>query len=373
MRVLNVISDTNFGGAGRVLLNYLKNKSPDIYVAVAMPQKSVLKDRVRDIGVDVIEIDAMRDKSLDASAISKLMKVIHSGNFDVVHSHASMSARIAGRLCGKKVVYTRHSVFDNPPYKKSFPYMLFNRIVNGIFSDAIIAVSPAAAENIIEVGVNAKKIKIVFNGVEEVKAPSTERVFEMKKRFNICDDDFVLSIIARVEEVKGHLTILEAIEKTKDSHPGIKLIIAGTGGFEETVKSEIGRRNLSSNVVFAGFVDDVSALLGITDIQLNASYGTEATSMALLEGFSMGIPAVVSDFGGNPYVVTDGKNGLIFKKHDAAGLAECILKIKKDESLRLRLEEGAREEFYSRFTARVMAENIEAVYKEIIGGKKGDR
>lgn len=372
MRVLNVISDTNFGGAGRVLLNYLKNKDPDIHVAVAMPRNSVLKDKVLDIGIDTIEIDAMRDKSLDFSAISKLVKVIREGRFDVIHSHASMSARIAGRLCGKRMVYTRHSVFDNPPYKKRFPYKLINRLINGFFSDAIIAVSPAAADNIIEAGVSDKKIRIVFNGVEKVMPPNADRISGMKKRFNVNDNDFVLSIIARLEEVKGHLTILEAVDKIKDSHPEIKLIIAGTGGFEDRVKEEIESRNLSSNVVFAGFVDDISSLLAITDVQLNASYGTEATSMALLEGFSMGIPAIVSDFGGNPYVVTHEKNGLIFKKHDAMELAECIIKIKDDKPLLLHLKEGAREEFDSRFTARVMAYNTEAVYKEIMGGKKGD-
>ena len=42
--------------------------------------------------------------------------------------------------------------------------------------------------------------------------------------------------------------------------------------------------------------------MSITDVQANASFGTEATSLALLEGMSLGIPAVVSDFGGNPGV-----------------------------------------------------------------------
>ncbi len=40
--------------------------------------------------------------------------------------------------------------------------------------------------------------------------------------------------------------------------------------------------------------------MNITDIQVNASYGTEATSLSLLEGMSLGIPAVVSDFEGIP-------------------------------------------------------------------------
>ena len=46
-----------------------------------------------------------------------------------------------------------------------------------------------------------------------------------------------------------------------------------------------------------GFRSDVAALLSILDVQLNVSYGTEATSMALLEGMSLGLPSIVSDYG----------------------------------------------------------------------------
>lgn len=47
IKVLNVISDTNVGGAGRVILNYLKycdRKNFDI--SVVMPKGSLLKERV---------------------------------------------------------------------------------------------------------------------------------------------------------------------------------------------------------------------------------------------------------------------------------------------------------------------------------------
>lgn len=66
-----------------------------------------------------------------------------------------------------------------------------------------------------------------------------------------------------------------------------------------------------------GFRSDVAALLSILDVQLNASYGTEATSMALLEGMSLGLPSIVSDYGGNPWLVKDGDNGLIFPSRTA--------------------------------------------------------
>ena len=76
-----------------------------------------------------------------------------------------------------------------------------------------------------------------------------------------------------------------------------KILIAGAGGIEERLKSMASELDVGDMVHFIGFIRDIPGLLSITDVQLNASYGMEATSMALLEGFSLGIPAIVSDFG----------------------------------------------------------------------------
>lgn len=89
---------------------------------------------------------------------------------------------------------------------------------------------------------------------------------------------------------------------------------------------------IDDNLCFAGFVEDVTPLMNITDIQVNASYGTEATSLSLLEGMSLGIPAVVSDFGGNPGVITDGENGLITPQKDADALADALIRLCGDEA-----------------------------------------
>ena len=58
--------------------------------------------------------------------------------------------------------------------------------------------------------------------------------------------------------------------------------------------------------------------MNITDINVNCSIGTETSSLALSEGMSLGVPAVVSDFGGNP-MIRDGRNGFVFRQR----ITEC--------------------------------------------------
>jgi glycosyltransferase involved in cell wall biosynthesis len=182
--------------------------------------------------------------------------------------------------------------------------------------------------------------------------------------------DFVCTIMARLEEVKGHDYIIEAAQILKSQGvTDLKILVAGTGGIEQRLKESAASRNVDDIVRFIGFVNDIPTLLSITDVQLNASYGTEATSMALLEGFSLSVPAVVSDFGGNPYVVINEDNGLIFPKKDSNALANAILKIKEDGNLYKKTSAGARAMFDMKFTAEKMTKNMQNIYYQLQGVK----
>ena len=123
-------------------------------------------------------------------------------------------------------------------------------------------------------------------------------------------------------------------------------------------------------VQMLGFRSDVTALLNVLDVQLNASYGTEATSMALLEGMSLGLPSVVSDYGGNPWVIDHGDTGLIFPSRNAAALAEAMARLTDSPEERRAMGCRAKEVFRSRFTGPIFARNTEDVYRNILKGAK---
>jgi hypothetical protein len=120
VKVLNVISDTNIGGAGRVLLNYLKYCDKASFdTAVCLPRGSFLTGPLRDAGAGVYELDISADKSFAPGDIRKLERLIRTLDPDIVHTHGSLSGRIAGRRCGKTVIFTRHSVFPVSPHIRS--------------------------------------------------------------------------------------------------------------------------------------------------------------------------------------------------------------------------------------------------------------
>ncbi len=371
-KVLNIISDTNIGGAGRVLLNYLRCRDRSRFdVSVALPRGSALIPAIRGQGVEVYEMDVEPDKSMSLGSIAELKEVIRRISPDIVHTHGFLAARVAARRCGCKVIFTRHSAFPVKPWMKKGPGRWANRFINVRYADRIIAVSPAAAENLTDSGVPESLIEIVMNGVEPVERKSLDETAAMRLSLGLSEGDFVLGIMARLEDYKGHEDILEAMKLVTEKHPETKLLIAGTGPWEENIRRKIEELGLGENIVMMGFVSDVSGVLSLLDVQLNASWGTEATSMALLEGFSMGVPAVASDYGGNPWTVEDGTDGLLFKTRDVHDLAGKLLRLMDDRTELERLGRGAAHIYSQRFTARVMAQNIERIYISVLEGKNG--
>lgn len=370
IRVLNIISDTNIGGAGRVLLNYMSRADREHFdVSVAMPRGGLLKAPLEELGTTVYEVDGLADRSYHKDDVKELIALIRRVEPDIVHTHGALSGRIAGRRCGVVVFYTRHSAFPVPAKLKYPPGRWVNKFINEYYSDHIIAVSPAAAENLTDAGISSKYITVMMNGVTPVERKGPEECAALRERWGIREDEFVLGILARIEPYKGHLHILEAMKTLADQGRKLRLLVAGTGAYEQELKEKTKELGLADQVVYLGFQSDVAAVLSVLDLQLNASYGTETSSLSILEGLSMGLPAVVSTYGGNPWLIDDGEDGLLFENRNSADLAGCIARLMDEPDTLERMKGRAVEIFSQRFTAEIFAQNIEHVYYTAMEGK----
>ena len=364
-KVIEVISDTNIGGAGKILLAFLKNYDRSSFnIEVVLPKGSQLQAEIEKLAVSCTPIEGMFDKSFSRADTKKLYALFCEKKPDVVHTHASFSARVAARKYGGcKIVATRHSVFDQPAYKKRFPVKNLLGFLNNHYSDCIIAVSPAAGENLIETGTRPEKITTVFNGIDQQRTLSPEEKALVRREYGCKPDDFVCAIIARLERVKGHEYVLQAAKQLLVESPDVKVIIAGIGSIEKELRE---KAEGLTNVVFAGFVSDIYKIENIMDVQLNASYGTEATSLSLLEGMSLGVPAIVSDFGGNPYVIETGRNGLVVEKKNTTALKDAIIELKRNTAQYEQMKKEAQAIFQKKFTSAVMAEKTQDIYRACI-------
>lgn len=364
IKVLNVITDTNIGGAGRVLVHYLKNFDRSRYeIYVAVPRGSMLIPEIEKAGYTPIETEYGRDRSFEPAAVRELYGIIKQLSPDIVHTHSSLSAKLAAYLAHvRSRVYTRHCVFELTRRETSFPRKQIGGYVNNKLSTAIVAVAPAAAKNLTDTGVDEKKITIIMNGVERLHKGTDNERKALRASLGIGENDIVCTMSARLEEVKGHEYFIRAARIIGEKRNDVKFLIVGTGSIEEKLKRLSLELGVGDSVIFTGFVSNVAPYIDITDININCSWGTEASSLAIAEAMSLGKPTIATDFGGNPSVISDDVNGLLIPIHDEGALAEAILKLTEDNALRHRLGEGARRIFDERFTAQAMTRQLERLY-----------
>lgn len=366
IRVLHCISDSNIGGAGRLLLHLLRHFDKDVFdVTVVVPKGSALVPRIEECGIPVIETEHGRDASHDRGGIPELCGIMRRVKPHIVHTHSSLDARIAAWLCGVKCrIYTRHSVFDPPRRLTTFPGKQIAGAVNNTLATRIIAVAQAAADILTATGVREDKITVILNGVEPLTPSTAEECVALRRELGFAETDFVCGISARMEPYKGHSYLVETARAVCAVRPEAKFLVMGTGTtYEETMRlaREAG---LDGKMVFTGFVTDVVPYYSIMNLSLNCSWGTEATSLALIEAMSLGLPAVVTSFGGNPGVIEDGVNGFLVPEKDSDAMAEAIVRIMGDPALYDTLSAGAKTRFGEKFTAQAMTVQLENVYKE---------
>ena len=169
MKVLHVISDSNIGGAGVLLLSLLRNFDSDrVESLVALPKGSALIQRITQAGVPVVELDEGCDR-YSAASVREIKAVIRDCGAELIHANGAICARIAGRACGIAVLHTRHCCFPPSGIWRLGAVRFLGGILNRMLSDRVIATAEAAAKDLRILGIPSRKIEVIINGSEPVQ------------------------------------------------------------------------------------------------------------------------------------------------------------------------------------------------------------
>ena len=366
MKVIEIISDTNIGGAGVLLINRLSHTDLSRYrTLVLLPKGSLLCPRLSEIGVEYKQVDCVGDTSFDIRAINEYKKIFKRERPHIVNCHASLSARIAAKLSGVPVkICTRHC---------AFPVRARDRIMgffNNMLSDSFIAVADAAKDNLLEMGIKEKKITVIINGSKPLAKISADEKIVLRNKLNINENTKVLIFCARLEECKGHEWFFECVRILKQKQLDFVVLILGEGSQMNNLKQLSKKLLIEDKIKFLGFVEDISPYMNIANININCSVGTETSSLALSEGMSLGKPCVVSDYGGNPYMIRHGGNGFVCRCGDSEKMAEYINLLFGDEKLYKKMSDSAFERFKCELNAESMTQKTNKLYGELWAGHR---
>ncbi len=277
-----------------------------------------------------------------------IRSLLGSSQFDVVHchdAHGLTAAWLAGAGARSKLVASRRVAYplSRNPLARS-RYRAAARIV---------AVSNFVKDSVVESGIDAEKVVVVYDGVElhdAVPPRSGPRV---------------LGCVGYLLPEKGQELAIRALPLVLDRYPECRLLLAGDGpcrGALERLAAELG---VARAVEFAGFVEDVASVYRSLDIFLFPSLA-EPLGSALLSAMAYGLPAVAMARGAVPEAIEDGRNGLLIAGPDPGAFAAAVLRLLDDPALAARLGAAARQKVERKFSAAAMIESTLQVYHRVL-------
>ncbi len=363
LKVIHIITDKNIGGAGRWLLNFLSYYDRDKFdVKVILPEDSLLAPEVDRLGTERISIKDLKESSYDKESVKKFKEVFLKENPDVVHTHASLAARMGAKEAKVPVIVnTKHCMEDLSIgfIKKQARKSMYKK-----YTDMIIAVSEAVKDSLIEGGCPPGLVRMIYNGVKPLETRSAEEVKKFRESLGFSETDFIAGMAARLEEIKDYDTFINAAEEVKSRGADIKFVIMGTGSEEERLKALANEKNLSDTLAFAGFVSDMELAMNALDVNALTSK-SEAISLSIVEGMTLGLPAVGTKAGGIPEAIEDKVTGELFDVGDSKALADKLIFLRENPEIRKKYSENAKEISLEKFSPGKMCREIEDLYIEL--------
>jgi glycosyltransferase involved in cell wall biosynthesis len=313
-------------------------------VAFVSPTGGAFVELAREEGFDV-DVVPLRG-ALDVASVLRLRRAI--GGTDVLHMHAhfslNMLGRIAGRLVGARLVAHMH--IENAfraDWGRGLQIALDNATAR--LCAAIVAVSEATRQSLIAQGYPASRVVTIHNGIEPAEPAEPVR---------LAGGPVVLEV-ARLAEVKGQATLIRALR-----HLEATAVLVGRD-LEQNGRYEQSLRRLGGRVVFAGYRDDVPALLAGCDVFCLPST-LEGLPLVVLEAMAQGKPVVASAVGGTPELVVDGETGLLVPPGDEEALADALDTLMRDPDRARRMGEAGLARVRAEFDADALTARVLTLY-----------
>lgn len=235
-------------------------------------------------------------------------------------------------------------------FLKFSPASLFGRLVRAAYnrSNLVVAISAFTRANLERFGVDATKIETVLPGSPLARPVDAASCTDIKERLVLNGHPIILAV-GRFVPRKGHATLVRALPRILERHPGAVLVCAGQGPALPEVTRLCGKLGLREHVRFPGKLSDgeVAALYEactVFALPTGADEGghVEGFGLVFAEAAAHGKPVVAGRSGGVPDAVLDGETGLLVEPGDPEALSNAIDSVLSDAALAQRLGANGR-------------------------------
>jgi glycosyltransferase involved in cell wall biosynthesis len=366
VKVAHLVPDLQADGPGPGLVDLSRAAAGAglklVVVALCRASDTRTAQALRRAGVAVVELDLA---PWDPRTVLRTVRALRAHHAEVVHTHlrqADIVGAAAGLRARLPVVSTLYRIENLPADRMDRLRRTAKIVARRRFVARTVAISSLQRDRYRRIGGSGRNLVVVRPGVTDPGVPTRAERERHRAAAGVREGLLAVSA-APLRRGKGQDLLLDAVAALPSS-PGLTVVLAGDGPLRPWLASRVEADDaLRNRVRFVPRPAELPKLLGAADIVLHTTR-SDALPVSLLHTLAVGVPAVASNVGGIPEIVTRDTGVLV--PLDADRIADAVAGLAADPARRERLGAGARARFLAEFEAGGWARRLAQVYEAVL-------
>ncbi len=319
-------------------------------------------EELRQHGIPILELPMHSFLSRDAwKAAFRLRRYLRENRIRLVHPF-DFTLNIFGvplaRAFGIPVVVSSQRCFwDLVPSRYRMPLWLSHHIAH-----AVTVNCEALREHLVErLGVPRRRIHLCYNALDT----SIYHHLPRSRPPQLQGASLIIGVTCVLRPEKGLSTLVEAFARLYAAHPGLRLVVVGSGPQLAALQQQALQLGIAGACLFQPSTADVLPWLRAIDIFVLPSL-SEALSNSLMEAMACGCCAIASRVGGNPELVSHRRTGLLFEPGNADDLADQLRAAVEDATLRMDLSRAGADFIAANFSIPASVGRLQRLYQSLL-------
>jgi len=339
------------------------------FISSALPTRMTeLNERVHFHEVEMMSYPLFEHQPYDLALATKMATVARAEKLDLLHVHYAIPHSISAILARESIKQKRYVPVITTLHGTDITLVGADRSYLPITryglqqSDGVTAVSRFLKQATIET-FDFDEIEVIPNFIcacHYKKLPESPLREELAPA-----GEKLLVHVSNFRAVKRPIDCVEILAKVKEKGGKARLIMVGDGPERSACYYQAEKLGVKDECVFVGKQANISDYLGVADIFLLPSE-LESFGLAALEAEACEVPVIATRIGGIPEVVTDGETGFLSDIGDIEKMSDDVMKLLKDEEMRIAFGEKARESAVSRYGSELIIPQYISFYEKVL-------
>lgn len=365
LKIAHIVNQLYFAGKEAGIIKISSALDPSLFeIDILVLGRIHSDEQLTSAGLRQIELG--KKPGNDPKIVFRLARLLRKNGYHIVYTHAwntLLEGYFAAMLAGTPVkIHGEHGTFEHSWLKDRLQPLIWGRF------DAVTTVAGDLARRMRrEFSYQKDNIRILYNGIDaRIFYPCEEHRLAFRNEYGV-QQNFVVGTVGRFHPVKDHITLIRGFARFHRRVPAARLILVGgekNGPMQAQYRDVIRECQLDGSVLLLPPTPEIAKVINGFDV-FALSSRSEGCSNVILEALACGVPVLATRVGGNPELIVDGSNGLLFESGDDEALDALLARVYDDSALRRKLREAGPAWVRKCFTFEATIANYRELYLEL--------